>query len=166
LHSVNTRCLSTRAALDTALTDLETSTHLFLTADRPTCSVSMTTYLSAYSCARRAGQALFAPQDAYRRAVATLGMLVADLIDVLPGDMESAAEVDARFKQSVREAGEREEAVRKHMRGLADGRSWGREGFALEVYLDTARKRFGSWSKEEERLVELAGECVRALREW
>jgi hypothetical protein len=160
------RCLSTRVALDIALTTLETSTQFFLSADPPMSSSSVTAYYNAYTCARLAGSALFAPQNAYRSVVTTLGILVADLVDLLPENSDFAADVTARFRKGVRETEEREEAVRRHMRGLADGRSRGQEGLAIVVYLDTARQRFGNLKGEEGRLVGWAGECVRVLRRW
>jgi hypothetical protein len=164
LRDLTERCTITCDAHNAALFHLEMSTQILLSKHSPISSRDMDDYVSAFTKARFAGRNIFVPQEAYRSAVATLGMLVSDLVDVLPADSDIKEDVRARFNEGMSAAGENEENVRKVMRGLADERSKGHESFALVVYLNTARQRLKNWDEEEKRFKAWAGECIGELR--
>jgi hypothetical protein len=163
-HDLRKRCTTTRDALNAALIDLETFTQIFLSKHAPISSYDKGDYLNALANARVAGRSIFAPQEAYRSAITTLGLLVSDLIDVVPVENNMKEDVRARFNKGMSTADQKEEGVRKAMRGLADGRSKGYENFALVVYLDTAKQRSKNWYKEEKTFKAWAEECISELR--
>ena len=163
LRELTKRCATTRDALDNALIHLDTLTQIFLAKHSPMSSEDRADYLHTYTAAMTAGRGIFPPQEAYRSAITTLGMLVTDLIDVLPEKSTTKKRLRAEFDEGMMRANEKEEGIRKSMRGLVDDTCKGGESYALAVYMAISRQRFKNWSAEEKRFKSWAGECVGAL---
>jgi hypothetical protein len=158
LCSLQKRCAIARGALDTALTTLEIATHIMLGKRTPDSAEDFTAYLDAFRKAQVAGHAIFPPQQAYQNAITTLGMLVTNLIDLLPENYMNKGRMSKELKEGIAKAHHDEETVREALRGLA-GRS-GSHNDALMTYIFTARMRFKTWSKQELKLKKWAEECM------
>jgi hypothetical protein len=79
------RCAVARIALHEALTDFEFSTHTLLAETSYNKLVEdIPAYLGVFRNAIVVSRTIFPAQEAYRSALTTLGMLITDLVDVLP----------------------------------------------------------------------------------
>jgi hypothetical protein len=160
LCSLQKRCAIARGALDTALTTLEIATHIMLGKRTPDSVEDFIAYLDAFRKAQVAGHAIFPPQQAYHNSITTLGMLVTDLVDLLPKNYMNGR-TSKELKEGIAMAHHGEEAIREALRSLA-GRS-GSHNDALMAYILTARIRLKTWSKQEEKLKKWAEECMAAM---
>ncbi|KAF1913962.1 hypothetical protein BDU57DRAFT_541335 [Ampelomyces quisqualis] len=157
------RCAATRHALDEAMTVFEISTHIFIAKLPPTTSDGIARYLNELVKAQIAGRAIFAPQEAYRNALTTLGMLAADMIEALPKKSKDRKRLSDGLKRSMSGANTDEQTARRVLRGLAGQTSKGGERHSLLVYMETARKRLTRWKVEEAKFKEWAEECVMVM---
>jgi len=166
LGDLTARCATTRVLLDNALTNLVTIIQIFLSKHSPMSDTEHADYHRAFKTAIDAGRSLFPPQEAYRSAIATFGMLISDLIDALPKKSVVRKRMRKEFDEGMVQANMREEGVRKSMRGLVDGTCKGGENYALRAYMSIVRQRLGNYGSEEERFKAWADECrVALLRE-
>lgn len=152
MHALTQRCKTTHEALTTALANLRLSTQLFLAVHRPLTHAQVTAYAAAYAAAQTAGRALFAPQEAYRSALATLGMFVSDVIDALPRASAVKERLKRELDEGMHEANGKEEEVRTAMRRLAEETRKGGERFGLAVYVGCVGERERNWTVLEGRL--------------
>ena len=60
-------------------------------------------------------------------------------------------------------ANDKEEGVRKSMRGLVDGTYKGGESYALTAYMHIAKQRLANWGAEVDRFKEWASQSMLAL---
>jgi hypothetical protein len=146
-----------------ALDELEISTRMFLAQRPPTSPSGIAGYLNGLVKAQIAGRAIFVPQDAYRNALATLGMLAADMIESLPKTSKDRKRLGDGLKLSFTSANSDEEATREVFRGLTVEKTKGKESQALLVYIDTVRSRLEKWEAEEAKFREWAEGCVLVM---
>jgi hypothetical protein len=163
LSVLTTRCAAARIAFHDALTKFEISTHIFLAKTSHTSVENVANYLGVFTNALLVSRAIFPPQEAYRNALTTLGMLIKDLVEVLPKRHTVKKSVAAKLEDELAKADSAEQAVRQLLRGLADPASKGKESYGLVIYMNAARQRFRNWEVEEARFKEWAGECIGAL---
>lgn len=157
------RCAATRKAMGKALYELEIYTRIFLAQQPPTTPSAIAGYLNDLVKAQIAGRAIFAPQDAYRNALATLCMLAAEMIESLPKKSKDRKRLGDGLKLSLASANYHEETTREVLRGLAVETSKGKERHALLVYIDTAQSRLKKWEAEEAKFREWAEGCVLVM---
>jgi hypothetical protein len=163
LRSLTLRCATMRAALSTAVTELDILMQSFLNKHALTSSEDIANYLRTFNIIVDVGRGIFPPQEAYRSAITTFGLFVTDLINLLPKGSPLRTRMRAEFDKDMVGADAQEEAVRKLIRDLVHGTCKGGERYALAVYLGIMRQRFKNWSAEEERFNARANECVVAL---
>jgi hypothetical protein len=160
LSGLVNRCAAFRKALDEFLTDFEIATHIFIAKQAPMTSAGIADYLNGLVKAQIAGRAIFAPQEAYRNALTTLGMLAADMIAALPKMSKDKKRLGDGLKRSLSHSDEDEEDVRGVLRGLAEQTSKGKERHSLLVYMETARRRLAKWKAEEAKFKKWAENCL------
>jgi hypothetical protein len=161
-----TRCAGARIALHEALTKFEISTHMFLGETSYNKLVEdVPAYLGVFTNALVVSRTIFAPQEAYRNALATLGMLVADMVEMLPAKCAIKTSMNEKLGRELKKADVAEQGVGSLLRALADPVNKGKENYGLVVYMNTVRQRFNNWAMEEARFKEWAGECIGALLE-
>jgi hypothetical protein len=150
--------------LHEALTKFEISTHMFLAETSYNKLVEdVPAYLGVFTNAIVVNRTIFAPQDAYRNALATLGMLIADMVEMLPAKCATKKSMKEKLEPGLKQADKEEQGVRTLLRALADPVNKGKENYGLIVYMNTVRQRFDNWAMEEARFKEWAGECIGAL---
>jgi hypothetical protein len=163
LNILTNRCDVARAAFDDALTKFEISTHIFLAKTSHKSVGDVGDYLGVLKDALIASRTIFAPQEAYRIALTTLGLLITDLVELLPKKHAVKKSVSAKLDDGLAKADKAEQTIRQLLTGLADPASKGRESYGLVVYMNTARQRLGNWASEQERFQEWSGECISVL---
>jgi hypothetical protein len=163
LNILTNRCDAARVAFDDALIKFEISTHIFLAKTSHTSVEDVGDYIGVLTDALLVSRVIFAPQEAYRNALTTLGLLVTDLVELLPKKHAVRKSMSAKLDEGLTKADGAEQTIRELLRGLADPSSKGRESYGLVVYMDAARQRFGNWASEKECFGEWAGECISAL---
>jgi hypothetical protein len=120
-------------------------------------------YLGVFTNALVVSRTIFAPQEAYRNALTTLGMLITDLVEMLPAKCAVKKSMTEKLGPGLKTANKAEQGVRSLLRALADPANKGKENNGLIVYMNTVRQRFDNWATEEAKLKEWAGECIGAL---
>lgn len=163
LDSIIIQCATGRKSFDHVITTLEIITHMFLAKHRPESSEDRADYLGALAQAQSAGQAIFAPQQAYRDAISSFYVLTADIIDLLPKANVLQRDQQAKYNQIIEAAQNDEEDVRNTFRELTGTKSKGVKGHPLLTYMENARRRWKNWQMEEGQLKALAEETLGAL---
>jgi hypothetical protein len=158
------RCAVARIALHEALTDFEFSTHTLLAETSYNKLVEdIPAYLGVFRNAIVVSRTIFPAQEAYRSALTTLGMLITDLVDVLPEKCAVKKSMKENLGPGLKKADKVEQGIRTLLGALADPANKGRERYGLMVYMNTVRERFENWGVEEARFRAWAGECIGAL---
>jgi hypothetical protein len=158
------RCAVARIALHGALTNFEFSTHTVLAETSYNKLVEdVPTYLGVFRNAINVSRTIFPAQEAYRSALTTLGMLITDLVDMLPKNCAAKKSMEEKLGSGLKKTDKAEQGVRTLLSALADPANKGRERYGLMVYMDTVRERFENWGVEEARFRVWAGECIGAL---
>lgn len=163
LDTLTKRCAGSGQAFDDALIELEINMHIFIAKGSPSSIEEKEAYLSALGKARLASRAIFPPQQAYRLAVSTLGILVTEMIVVSSSRNPSMQDMGAKLVGSKGSADKEEEGIRELIRKIAHHTGKGLESHGLLTFLDAARQRFQNWKAEEEKLKALARQCIGAM---
>ncbi|KAH8723949.1 hypothetical protein GQ44DRAFT_294328 [Phaeosphaeriaceae sp. PMI808] len=152
LDSLQARCSEARSAFNDVLDRFETSVQEFITKRAPVATEDATGFFQAFTAARVTAFAIFTPQEAYRVAITTFGMLFNDIINMLDTSSEYGNNLRAEFDEAMEKANSKEEAIRVKLRKLMELANVAGTDYALMVYMDTAKERLKNWREIEDRL--------------